>query len=1102
MADWGLQDISTKEDLWGQGDITIAPTTAWGEDDPDAKVGFLGAIADRPFEKIPFSPLGAIRTLKASESARRLQRFDYALTEEKAAKLYPKMLPAHRMDIVRNSQELQKGDIAAVEDYLIDADRQYTLGGRVGQIVSEMPAFMIEFFMTGGLQALGKTSAKQAGARLLSRYATTTAGKAALATSGFAIGTATRAAGMPHRAVEAVLRRQIPQNIDVDEVGNVKITGKVEQPATALWKGLLDHYIEIASEQTGEFFAPAISRYFRKLPLAGKFLSAIERKWLKLHPGKTASDFIKKTSNKVGFHGVLSEIGEEYLGDVSRAIVDVDDFGANIEAQRKHGRNANIIERISAGVKRDTANLPAMLIAFSIPGALGRVASIASVRKTEADARLQQSIEAAIGMDLDTPTQIETAEGSIGFEDDFLIEKLEAARPEYEFKEPGISKVFTPKWLLNRILGLETLVQDVDAAEVSRNLEQTHLNSWTNKIEHKIKGLKSLRRLPETLPTLEIEESLKKAEVVFPETQQLETAEGIIGFPEDINVKEFPIDKTTARKLSNKITKNKPLYIMRDLLDTYDEAPDFLTTEEQNVFNQVRELTRYLRQRANLVRERQGLEPIREVKGYITHWFDAVANRVVKKDLPVHSGYLYWLMRSLPKTIKNPTAEKRRVKGILEKDFSKDLGKLLRVMTAYDLRDIHLMEPYQATWDELQRLRKERLVPDATYREIENYLLYDIRKHKTFADKAFNATLKKPVDFVNKLLAPTGHIINDPSRAIFGTLRRFGQLSGLGFRLKPPTRNLGQRLLLLDLYRGRDYAKAQAVAVGLAKMPEVKHPITGELTPLIDLVREQDWYQISLRKFEDIYSAITKTEQAAMYIYGKTHVGSLFLSNVEVAALTGYYDWLNRFQQSRDVNAPLYKHAVKQAKKLNVPVQELLTQETDMMWNIREAVRRTQWEYMSISMPVFFRGDFNRAIGIFQSWWMNYFFNHCRECTNQIITGRNSQGRLLTPYGRLRALKGMGTIVAMGRLVEGILGIEMLKYLFMPVPGYLPPIPELIAGIIQYFTADTEQQRKKAASKIKYGLKFWIPFSAFLRDANRLLSGEYDISDFLFYKKK
>ena len=983
-----------------------------------------------------------------------------------------------------------------MEDYLKKSNQEYTTMGKVGQITTAMPAFMVEFLMTGGLQKLGSTTAKRGAIALLRRHAATTAGKAAIATSGFAIGTGLRAAGMPHRAANAILKRQVPQDIEISDDGEVKITGPVESTFTSIWKGLTDHYTEIASEQAGEYIAPVISGGFKKLPFMGKLMSMVKTRWLKLNPGKTAGDFAKKVGTTTGFHGTLSEIGEEYLGDITRAITDVEDFGANAIAQEKYGRDANMLERIVAGVGADTQNLPAMLISFSIPGATTSIANVAITRQQVENKKRQTALNIATGIEMNTPTQIATAEGAIGYEDDFFIEKWEAAQPKYKFDVPGIGKIFTPKWLLNRMLGVETMIEDVDKAFLANNIEQQHLNTWISKLTKKLKKEKDLTRLPKILPA----EAEKEATMVRPAPETIVTAEGEIGTGEDFDVEIEGVVKTKAHILQKKIDSTKPIHIMRDLLDTYEDAPAFLNKNETRIFNQVRELTRYLRQRANLVREKMGLEPIREVKGYITHWMDSTANRIVNKDLPIQSGYLYWLMKGLPKKVKNPTAQKRKIKGAMEKYFSKDLGKLLRTMTAYDLRDVYLMQPYQAVWDELQQLRKNRLIPDSTYNEIEKYLLYDIRKHQAPADKVFNRTMRKPIDLLGRLVF-SKKVIDDPARSVFSSLRRMGHLSGLGFRVKPSNRNLGQRLLLQDLYRTRDYAKAQAVAFRLSDMPMTEHPATGEQVPVIDLIREQDWYVSALRKFEDVTGAITGIEQGAMYLYGKTHIGNLFLSNVEVAALTGYYDWEGNYKTSKDIKSAHFKHILKESKRLGIPYQELQTQKGDMLWNIREAVRRTQWEYFSISMPTFYRSQFNRAMGQFQSWWMNYFFNHGREMINQTVTGRNSLGRLLTPYGRLRALKGIGTIQAIARTTETILGIEMLKYLFVPLPGYLPPIPALVTGILQYFAATDDKQKKIALKKVKRGLKFWIPFSSFARDFNKMISGEFNISDFLLYKK-
>lgn len=1112
-------------------------------DELDDRAGFVETFFRDPEYKIPFGGFAAkaIDEFKVIGAVKRLQEKEYEpeflqRIDPFRAFDYEKLPEFLRPKTI---EELKQQDIELVEDYtewLAEQDRGYTTMGQVGRILSEMPAFMIEFLATGGMAAFGKGLAKKGAAKLLGKYATTKAGKAAIATGGFVVGTAARAAGMPHRAAEAVLSRQLPQDVQIKDDGTIRVIGPIEQPMTSLWKGLADHYIEIASEQAGEYLAPTLNRLFTKLPLMGKFTGLLQKRWLRLHPAKNAAAFARKMGDRVGFHGVLAEIGEEYLGDISRAIVDVEHFGA--------GEDANMLERISAGVKQDTRNLPAMAIAFSVPGITGQAVSALSGRQIEKNKVLENEIKIARGIQLNTPTQIETAEGLLGFEDEFEIEKYEELKPRYIFRAPPLGKIFTPKWTLNRLMGVETLLEDVDKAELARQLEERDLNSWINKITKQIKKQKSLKAIPEILPEVAEREAAYKAGTLFALTEE-------------------EVKKTAAHKLYRKIKVVKPIEIMRDLLDTYDEAPEFLDEDSKNTFNQVRELTRYLRVRANMVRKEVGLPLIRYTEGYITHWMDSIAKQIVKKDLPIHYGYLYYLMQGLPKKVKNPTQMQRTVRGKMENYFSKDLGKLLRVMTRYDLRDIYITKPYMVAWDELNRLRREQIIPDSVFRETQKYMEYDIRKFRDPVDKAFDATLKKPTDLLNKMLKPFKVTMDDPGRSLFSGLRRLAHVSGLGFRTRPLTRNLGQRLLLLDLYRISDYAKAQAVAFGLAEMPQIRQPMprvialaepgisvedkqkaithyrnladaeravgnteaaerldrqaeelyeeitkpikvttTTKAIPLIDLIREQDWYKAALRKFEDIDVAIRGIETVALIPYGRTHIGSLFLSNVEVSALTGYFDWQYRYQQSKDINSKHFKNCSKRAKQLKIPIQELLTNESDMMWNIREAVRRTQWEYFSISMPIFYRGQFKRAMGVFQSWWMNYFFNHCRELTNQMLTGRNSQGRLLTPAGRLRALKGMGTLVAIGKAAKTLFGIEMLKYLFIPLPSYLPPIPELVAGIIQYFAADDERERKQAWGRVKYGLKFWIPFSGMWRDLNRFLSGEYDIWDLLFYRRK
>jgi hypothetical protein len=297
-------------------------------------------------------------------------------------------------------------------------------------------------------------------------------------------------------------------------------------------------------------------------------------------------------------------------------------------------------------------------------------------------------------------------------------------------------------------------------------------------------------------------------------------------------------------------------------------------------------------------------------------------------------------------------------------------------------------------------------------------------------------------------------------------------------------------------------------------MPEVAHPLTGETVKLIDLIREQDWYKMTLQKFEDVVSpestigsrvgeATERLQEKAFHVYARSHAGNLFLSNVEVAALTGYFDWQNNMEQSKR-GSDHYKAARRYSVKNNIPLDVLLTQNEDMLWNIREAVRRTQWEYFATSMPTIFRGQVARAGFQFQSWMMNYYFNHVREMGSQLLTGRNSRGRLIPGNGRLRALKGIGTISAMGKVVEDLLGIAVLKFLLFPDMSrpLSAPIPNFILSLAAYWGAENDREKKTALKRLKSALRFWIPYSLALKDMWELLNGEQDFSDLLFYKKE
>lgn len=1059
----------------------------WWED-------FRKGLVVNPEKFVPWLGQGiqAVQLSEAAEAAHRLEIMDYS-EEPKWAKV-PSRVPQELAEQMVAGSAYPYGSPYTIKGLTSRPDwtpqRQFehdlklveqafppdfTTWGKAGDILGKMPAFMVEWIAAGALVGGAKQAAGQTLKQALSK------GTFYLKTAGL------RTALAPGMILQSYERGGLPTGVHVDETGKISFEWNEEKSYVRAAKAVGDVYIEMLSEQVGDDLLKgvggALGYASHKLPFGRKFTDALFNGWKRLHPKGKWGEFRKLLKTKTGFHGMLGEVGEEYVGDALRALTGVDDFGSG---------SKNPLTRLSHAVQSDIENTLPMVLAFSFPAVVQQATGLVGGKIKSKNAAIRKQVadyyQAITQQELTVPSEIATAEGIIGAELDEEVPK-EVFPKHHRFKEAGlaISLGLTPKLVANNLLGLDPVFEDLEAAWWQYQADKLDLHSWSNKVTSQAKKL-PLKSIGKTIET---------------EIGKVLEGEG-----------ELPLfDLAKLTQFREKLGKKpKPIGVMRDLLDTYEEAPEWLDSDSQRVFNQIRALTNHLLERANKVRAELGMSPINKLEGYIPHWLDSVAQKlledVVDFEAKKEAGYVAplpdWAYKMFPKVAKkmdNPLQKHRQARDFVEKYFSKDLNTLLKTMINYDLRDIYLLQPYQAAVEELNELKKKNLIPNSTFQEASKFLMYDIRRFQTPLDAAFNVTVKKPTDFINKILLPFGKTISDPSRALFRTTRRMGMLSGLGLRLKSPIRNLGQRTLMLDMYRAVDIGRAQAVATRLAKMPQVEHPFSGEMVPLLDLIREQDWYKVSLGKFEDTMASMTRIENWSLKLYSRSHIGNQFLSNVELAAMTGYFDWLHNYNLSQDKTSLHYKRCLAESIKTKTSVEELLTNKNDMMWAIRESVRRTQWEYASIAMPGMYRGEVIRGSAQFQSWWMNYLFNHVRECINQTVTGKNSRGKLLTPGARLRAVKGMGTIAALGKAFEQATNIKTVAFLFAVAPAYLPPIPRLIADILQYFSGDDEQ-KKRSAKRIKEDLKFLVPFSVAWKELNKLLSGEYDIWEYLTYQKE
>lgn len=205
-----------------------------------------------------------------------------------------------------------------VEDMLEIQARGYSVGGGIMTGVLQMPAFAVEFMTAGGLTSGIKFGAKKAAQTGIKGAVTRAAtGAAQLATQA-----AKRTALSPHRVVDQYAQTKINDQIALTDKG-VKIYENADSsPAKTALKAFGDVWVEMLSEQTGDvLLAPMFSKVKRAV---GRTLPDKLVKQLNKAVEETTNLPVATAVKKMGFDGVLEEIGEERIGDILRTTLDLD----------------------------------------------------------------------------------------------------------------------------------------------------------------------------------------------------------------------------------------------------------------------------------------------------------------------------------------------------------------------------------------------------------------------------------------------------------------------------------------------------------------------------------------------------------------------------------------------------------------------------------------------------------------------------------------------------------------------------------------------------------------------------------------------------------
>ena len=606
---------------------------------------------------------------------------------------------------------------------------------------------------------------------------------------------------------------------------------------------------------------------------------------------------------------------------------------------------------------------------------------------------------------------------------------------ELKFREPTITKWYTPKLELMRNLGLEEILGNLPEARQLMDLKITTINHEINEVMKKLyKGAGKGERFKAWLTNKPI------------------------------------------KKVAN----------MRDLLNEYEKAPEYLSPSEREIFNNVRDLTTNLLNITNKFRRAAGLTEIPKLEAYIPHFLDEVAKAAADGKYPYVADVYRWTGKKFSRG-KNPTSRRRTVSKItdlLNETFDKDLGKLLKAMVKYDLRDVFLALPYAQVRAEINALKGQ--IPKDTLQELEEYMQYDIFDSMTNLDKSINRFLIPGTNFLNVLLKPFGRVITDPVRLLSGAYRQGLMGGAIAGKPRIVIRNLFQRLLTMDLVPAGDFIKAQFSA------PQ----------DVMDKIRETTFYKSSVATFEDL-PPLMKPVQIGMIPFQKSHAGLKFISNIDVAMRAGYnygqrmIEWTNSDKGQKYIKDYAKKRGIKEGTK---EYNELFWREGDQIKEAIEIGSRSQWFYHSTDMPRVFRGHGARAFWSLQSWWMNYFGKHVSEMSKRTFKGKTGRGRVIRKSDRSLSVRGMIAIFAMMAALKKYTGIDMIRYTIFPLPemGKLPHGGQLLIDTYKIFQGSVEE-KKQAIKEVGKGLQLLIPFSGAYKRYKDWFTGEISTKKMFFY---
>lgn len=561
---------------------------------------------------------------------------------------------------------------------------------------------------------------------------------------------------------------------------------------------------------------------------------------------------------------------------------------------------------------------------------------------------------------------------------------------------------------------------------------------------------------------------------------------------------------------------------MAILLNTNVEAPIGLGEKEKAVFDYFRGLTREMLARTNEVRERMGVEPIKDIGAYFRHMAKTTASEITAGRMEMPEKMKGWADKNIPKEIKNPMEIERKITDELLTRFNDDLETVMMAMVNTALKEIYFaeaLEQYHSMLAGAQIDKKlmEKMTPeekvaylamDEMPKEVKDWMEEYVKivlldEKQTKMDQYLNQALKEgPVaDFFNNQLARWGKHLSD--RAFTNLLSNISKmpLYGVigGVRPKLLLRNKMQLIQNTALY---------------GVWNAIKGTFPTSDYPVLEKIKAESLFYNTYSGIEaippDLRGKISKAMMASFQWTAITNVSQ---------AMNAAYHWTAEQIQDPKMKGLGWadpKRTYTEDPNFFYPSEmELLRKEMEY------GAQTTQYQYLGLSMPQIFRYKGLSPATRLQSWWMNHWGIFLREAATRAIRGHVGYTIEVTYEGAgpdgedvkaevqpkisAKSRKNFWKYLVLGGVVLNTLGYGK-SFVLGTVPTAMPPTMQLALSAIKYFTTDDStpygrNEKRVALEQMKTAAKTFIPSYLTYNDIKKWATGESRWQQMFFYNK-